>query len=272
MVKYLYRGFGVVLIGESGGPSPRSSTPSRRAALGAIGLRSYWLWWIAPPIVASVAAEGQGLESEPFTCWWRSRGGRRARRPRSLLRPPTPASTCIPSGTARRSIPRTRPSSPAPVGRASPRHLPSRRGSRTSPFPRSDVASVVRSRLHIAAGADGGARRYVGHCRRRPNDRLAWLDRQGVAVLVITLWASGLFFTRAGRRVLVGGKSQRSSLLRRFRTPSLVCRVGSPTPPKRPGGSPTWPNPSPGRPVCIRLSGARDRYRDGAERAYVLRR
>jgi hypothetical protein len=55
--KYLFRGFGIVWVvafiwtlGEVINPDQQS------LILGLVGMRSYWLWWIAPAVIASVLA------------------------------------------------------------------------------------------------------------------------------------------------------------------------------------------------------------------------
>src|SRR5580698_4870543 len=54
LARYLYRGFGVFLIVSIGWTIAEVFNPEQTTfALAAIGLRSYWLWWLAPPIIAS---------------------------------------------------------------------------------------------------------------------------------------------------------------------------------------------------------------------------
>jgi hypothetical protein len=52
-VRYLYRGFGIVMVAGIGWTVMEMFNPEHQSVLlGLIGLRAYWLWWIAPPVVA----------------------------------------------------------------------------------------------------------------------------------------------------------------------------------------------------------------------------
>ncbi len=52
-VRYLYGGFGVVLVAGVVWTAIELANPSQESwMLGLIGFRAYWLWWIAPPLVA----------------------------------------------------------------------------------------------------------------------------------------------------------------------------------------------------------------------------
>jgi hypothetical protein len=53
IVRYLYRGFGIALVAGIAWTTFELLNPEHESlVLGIIGLRSYWLWWIAPPIIA----------------------------------------------------------------------------------------------------------------------------------------------------------------------------------------------------------------------------
>ena len=52
-VRYLYGGFGVILIAGVVWTAIELANPSQESwMLAIIGFRAYWLWWIAPPLVA----------------------------------------------------------------------------------------------------------------------------------------------------------------------------------------------------------------------------
>jgi hypothetical protein len=53
--RYLYRGFGVVLFAAILWTVVEVLNPEQQSvALGLVGLRSYWLWWIAPFVLATI--------------------------------------------------------------------------------------------------------------------------------------------------------------------------------------------------------------------------
>ncbi len=52
---YLYRGFGLVMAASMVWTVVELVNPDQESfLLGLIGLRSYWLWWLAPPVIANV--------------------------------------------------------------------------------------------------------------------------------------------------------------------------------------------------------------------------
>lgn len=53
--KYLYRGFGVAWVGGFAWTVAQIANPGQTSAvLAIVGLRAYWLWWFAPPVIATV--------------------------------------------------------------------------------------------------------------------------------------------------------------------------------------------------------------------------
>src|SRR6185437_8414794 len=53
-VRLLYGGFGVVLVAAIGWTAIEMLNPSHQSwMLALIGFRAYWLWWLAPPVIAS---------------------------------------------------------------------------------------------------------------------------------------------------------------------------------------------------------------------------
>jgi hypothetical protein len=52
-VRYLYGGFGIAVIAGIGWTVIELANPRHESwMLGLIGLRAYWLWWLAPPLIA----------------------------------------------------------------------------------------------------------------------------------------------------------------------------------------------------------------------------
>src|SRR5580704_13354914 len=52
--RYLYRGFGFVMAAAMVWTAVEIFNPDQESfALGLVGLRSYWLWWLAPPVIAN---------------------------------------------------------------------------------------------------------------------------------------------------------------------------------------------------------------------------
>jgi hypothetical protein len=57
---YLYRGFGIVWVVGFVWTVMELFNPEQQSyLLGIIGLRAYWLWWIAPPIIATVLQDAK---------------------------------------------------------------------------------------------------------------------------------------------------------------------------------------------------------------------
>ncbi len=61
-VRSLYRGFGVFLMAAAIWTLLQAANPEQKSvALAVIGLRAYWLWWVAPLIVASALRDRKDL-------------------------------------------------------------------------------------------------------------------------------------------------------------------------------------------------------------------
>src|SRR5271154_2376714 len=58
--RYLYRGFGVAWVAGLGWTALELVNPEQQSlALGLIGFRGYWLWWIAPLVIAGILQSAQ---------------------------------------------------------------------------------------------------------------------------------------------------------------------------------------------------------------------
>ncbi|HZL18754.1 MAG TPA: hypothetical protein VFG23_13515 [Polyangia bacterium] len=54
-IRYLYRGFGIVVVAGMAWTFLELFNPAQESiVLGLIGLRAYWLWWLAPGVIAGV--------------------------------------------------------------------------------------------------------------------------------------------------------------------------------------------------------------------------
>ena len=204
MVKYLYRGFGVVLIAAIGWTLAEVFNPEQISpTLGAVGLRSYWLWWIAPPIIASVLRRAKVRERAIYVLVAVSLGV--AALAAAQFASPADSNLNLYSVRNGEEVYSADIAIVASTGRA--------RVASTFAFPSgfNDFAVLVPTLL-LSFGLDSKSRRartaaLVGTLVTAsvvPMTGSRSSIVQGVAVLFITLWASGLFFTRQGRRVLVG--------------------------------------------------------------------
>src|SRR5579871_1776181 len=60
VASYLYRGFAIAWVVAFAWTTVEMANPDLGSyPLGLIGLRAYWLWWLAPPIIATVLQNGK---------------------------------------------------------------------------------------------------------------------------------------------------------------------------------------------------------------------
>jgi hypothetical protein len=204
-VRFLYGGFGVVLAAGIGWTALEMVNPQHQSIiLAIIGFRAYWLWWLAPPVIAGV------LQNERY----------KRRAIYVLLAIATFVSVLAVFQFASPSDSNLNLYS---VVDGEEIHA-------------SDMATVAATGRARVASTFSFLSGFVDFCllvptlllsigleAREPRIRRAALIATGCAaavipmsgsrgpvllgagVLAIMAWASGLFFTRIGRRVLVGG-------------------------------------------------------------------
>jgi hypothetical protein len=204
LVKNLYRGFGLFLAIAIGWTIAEIFNPEQVAVgLGLVGLRSYWLWWFAPPIVASALRRGQVRERAIVVLVALALGI--SALAAVQFSAPADANVNMYSVWNGEEVYSADMAIVASTGRA--------RVASTFAFPSgfSDFAVLVPTLL-LSFGLDSKSRRARGAALLGTFVTASVVPMtgsrssvvQGVAVLFITIWASGLFFTRIGRRVLVG--------------------------------------------------------------------
>jgi hypothetical protein len=204
LARYLYRGFGVFLIVSIGWTIAEVFNPEQTTfALAAIGLRSYWLWWLAPPIIASALRQPKFRERAIYVLVAVSLGV--AALATVQFASPADSSLNMYSVWNGEEVHSADVAVVASTGRA--------RVASTFAFPSGfgDFAVLVPTLL-LSFGLDSksrGARTaallgtlVTASVVPMTGSRSSVVE--GVGVLFITMWASGLFFTRVGRRVLVG--------------------------------------------------------------------
>ena len=200
---FLYRGFGVVWIAGLVWTVIEIFNPAQQSFLLALlGLRAYWLWWIAPPIIAAALQNAKQKRRALYTLLLMSMVI--AVLAAIQFASPPDSSVNLYSVVDGEAV-YADVATVAATGRA--------RVSSTFSFLSgfSDFTTLIPTLL-LSIGLDA----------REPRlRRLAFLATLataavlpmsgsrasvllGAAVLVITAWVSGLFFTRVGRRILVG--------------------------------------------------------------------
>jgi hypothetical protein len=203
-VRNLYRGFGLVLVIAIGWTIAEVFNPAEAAlGLGLLGLRAYWLWWFAPPIIASALRRGKVREQSMYVLVALSVGI--AALAALQFAAPADSSLNLYSVWNGEEVYSADVAIVYSTGRA--------RVASTFAFPSgfADFAVLVPTLL-LSFGLDSKSRRVRGAALLGTVVTAAVVPMtgsrssvvEGIAVLFVTVWASGLFFTRIGRRVLVG--------------------------------------------------------------------
>jgi hypothetical protein len=205
VVRYLYRGFGVVLFMAIGWSIAEIFNPDQTVpALGIIGIRAYWLWWLAPPIIASALRRARLRERAIYVLVALSLGV--AALAAVQFASPADSSLNMYSVWNGEEVHSADMAVVASTGRA--------RVASTFAFPSGfgDFAVLIPTLL-LSFGLDSKSRRARTAAWAGTLVTAAVIPMtgsrssvvEGAAVLFITMWASGLFFTRIGRRVLMVG-------------------------------------------------------------------
>jgi hypothetical protein len=202
--KYLYRGFemawGATFIWtliEVFNPSQLSKP------LALIGLRAYWLWWMAPPVIAGVLQNARQKERAIYALLTLAVGISAL----AAVQFASPADSGINVyDTGADDGYALGPITVGSTGRA--------RVSSTFTFVSGFVAfTITVPTLLLSIGLDTQNPRLRRWALLATMAAAAVVPMSGsrssivagIAILVLSLWSAGLFFTRVGRRVLIGG-------------------------------------------------------------------
>jgi hypothetical protein len=200
--EYLYRGFKVVWIVGFAWTVLQAFNPEHgSAALALIGLRAYWLWWAAPPIIASVLAD----EKEKTRAIYVLLITATAVAVFAAIQFVSPASSALNIY----SVVDGEEVAPTIVF-ATGRSRVSSTFSYISGF--SNFTTLIPT-LILSLGLDTQDRRLRRYALIVTCITAAVVPMSGSrssvvlggVVLVIAAWTAGLFFTRVGRRILIGG-------------------------------------------------------------------
>jgi hypothetical protein len=204
LVRYLYRGFALFLIASILWTIAEMFNPEHVSmTLAVVGLRSYWLWWAAPPIIASALRHPRVRERCIYILVALSLGI--AVLAAVQFASPADSSVNMYSVWNGAEVYSADVAIVQSTGRA--------RVASTFAFPSGFTAfAVLVPTLLLSFGLDAKSARartaaLVGTFVTAsvvPMTGSRSTVVEGGAVLFITLWASGLFLTRIGRRVLVG--------------------------------------------------------------------
>jgi hypothetical protein len=202
-MKYLYRGFEMVWAATFVWTLIEVFNPGQLSKpLALIGLRAYWLWWMAPAVIAGVLQNARQKERAIYALLILAVGVSAL----AALQFASPADSSINIYEAQGSDAYSMgPVIVGATGRA--------RVSSTFTFVSGFVAfTLTVPTLLLSIGLD------TQNPRLRRWSLLATFAAAavvpmsgtrsaiviGIAILVLSLWSAGLFFTRVGRRVLVG--------------------------------------------------------------------
>jgi hypothetical protein len=204
MVSYLYRGFGVVWVAGMIWTVAEVFNPDHQnVVLGLIGVRSYWLWWIAPPVIASALRHPKVRDKAIYVLVAIALGV--AALAAVQFASPANADVNMYAVWNGEAVYAADVATVQSTGRA--------RVSSTFTFLSGFVAfTVLVPALLLSLGLDSKTRTartaallgtfVTAAVVPMSGSRSAIVE--GALVLMIAVWAAGLFFTRVGRRILIG--------------------------------------------------------------------
>jgi hypothetical protein len=199
---YLFRGFVVVwVIGFAWTIIELFNPEQGSALLGLIGIRAYWLWWLAPPLIANVLQDDRERRRAIYVIVTVSAGIAAY----AVLQFISPTDSAINVY----SVVDGEEMAPIVIA-ATGRGRLAATFSYISGF--SDFCILIPT-LMLSLGLDAQDRRLqryalVVTCMTAsvvPMSGSRATVLLGGVILVITVWAAGMFFTRVGRRILIGG-------------------------------------------------------------------
>jgi hypothetical protein len=205
LTRYLYRGFGAVLAASIGFTVTQIFNPSHESwLLALIGLRSYWLWWIAPTIVATVLAREKQKRQAIYALLVLS-FGISAFAAVQFASPPDARVNLysVVDGEEQYAAQEGIVASTGRARVASTFSFVSGFSDFTVLVPALLLSIGLEARTRNLRRAALAATLCAGAVVPMSGSRASVI--LGAAVLLITMWSAGLFFTRLGRRVVVGG-------------------------------------------------------------------
>jgi hypothetical protein len=203
-VRYLYRGFGLFWVASFVWTVIEVFNPEHQSlSLGLLGLRAYWLWWLAPPVIAGVLQSKKQKERAIYALSVLAIGV--SALAAVQFASPADADINLYSVQNGEEIHASDMATVASTGRA--------RVSSTFTFLGGFVAfTLTVPALLLSLGLDSqrpGLRRValiatLATAAAVPMSGSRGAVVIGAVVLLLAMWSAGLFFTRVGRRVLVG--------------------------------------------------------------------
>jgi hypothetical protein len=203
--RFLYRGFEYVWLAGLAWTLLEVFNPEHQSfQLALVGVRAYWLWWMAPPIIAGVLLHPKRKERAIYALIVTAVGIAAF----AAVQFASPGDSSVNLYTVRdgQEIYAADVATVASTGRA--------RVASTFSFVTgfADFTVLIPSLL-LSIGLETKDRRLRRYALLATLVTAAVVPMAGsrgsvvvaAAVLLIAVWASGLFFTRIGRRVLVGG-------------------------------------------------------------------
>jgi hypothetical protein len=201
---YLYRGFGAFWVASLVWTVIEVFNPEHQSlGLGLLGLRAYWLWWLAPLVVASVLQNRKEKERAIYALSVLAIGV--AALAAVQFASPADSNVNLYSVQNGEEIHAADMATVASTGRA--------RVSSTFTFLSGFVAfTLTVPALLLSLGLDSQRpvlRRValmatLATAAAIPMSGSRGAVVLGAGILLLTMWSAGLFFTRTGRRVLVG--------------------------------------------------------------------
>ena len=201
--RYLYRGFEMAWVATFVWTLIEVFNPAQLSkALALIGLRAYWLWWMAPPVIAGVLQNARQKERAIYALLTLAVGVAAL----AAVQFASPADSNINVFENKdEDAYSLGPITVASTGRA--------RVSSTFTFVSGFVAfTLTVPTLLLSIGLDTGSPRLRRLALLATLATAAVVPMSGsrvsvvvgIAILGLSLWSAGLFFTRVGRRILVG--------------------------------------------------------------------
>jgi hypothetical protein len=202
--KYLYRGFEAAWVGAFIWTLIEVFNPGQQSkVLALIGLRAYWLWWMAPPVIAGVLQNARQKERAIYALLILAVGVAAL----AAVQFAAPADASI-------NIYESQNNEDYALGPIIVHETGRARVSSTFTFVSGFVAfTLTVPTLLLSIGLDTKNPRLRSFAMLATFAVAAVLPMAGtrasivvgIAILVLSLWSAGLFFTRVGRRILIGG-------------------------------------------------------------------
>ncbi|HLK88493.1 MAG TPA: hypothetical protein VKZ18_01285 [Polyangia bacterium] len=203
VVRHLYRGFQIAFMGAFVWTLIEVFNPDQQSKpLALVGLRAYWLWWLAPPVIATALQKTRIKERAIYALLAVAAVVTLV----AIVQFASPATSSINVYEGHGEEYETGPVTVESTGRA--------RVSSTFTFVSGFVAfTLAVPTLLLSFGLEAKNPRLRTWALAGTMAAAAVVPMAGsrgsivigLAVLGLSVWSAGLFFTRVGRRVLIGG-------------------------------------------------------------------